>query len=77
MELFLANGMLCKIVDLDDENFTIDANPPLAGGSELQNAKVTLDLFRSGPSHEAQFVYSECIIEDSSSHTHCYLHDLP
>ena len=33
MELFLANGMLCKIVDLDDENFTIDANPPLAGAS--------------------------------------------
>ena len=33
MELFFANGMLCKIVDLDDENFTIDANPPLAGAS--------------------------------------------
>ena len=53
-ELFLANGMKCKVIEIDDEEFTIDANPPLAGAT--YSADVTLESFESGPS-QAQFEY--------------------
>lgn len=54
MDLFLANGMNCRVIELDDENFTIDANPPLAGAT--YTADVTLDSYEPGPS-QAQFGY--------------------
>lgn len=53
-ELFLANGMACRVIDLDDENFTIDANHALAGST--YSADVTLESFESGPSAK-QFEY--------------------
>lgn len=55
LELFLSNGMQCRVIDLDDETFTIDANHPLAGAT--YTADVTLNGYESGPSKE-QFVYS-------------------
>lgn len=54
-ELFLANGMKCRVVDLDEENFTIDANHALAGAT--YSAQVTLKGFENGPSEE-QFGYN-------------------
>lgn len=54
-ELFLANGMKCKVTEMDDENFTIDCNDELCGAS--YSADVTLHGFESGPS-EAQFGYN-------------------
>jgi methionine-S-sulfoxide reductase len=55
LELFLSNGMQCRVVDMDDETFTIDANHPLAGAT--YTADVTLNGYESGPSEE-QFLYS-------------------
>eukprot|EP00814_Leptocylindrus_danicus_P017383 CAMPEP_0116020044 /NCGR_PEP_ID=MMETSP0321-20121206/9575_1 /TAXON_ID=163516 /ORGANISM="Leptocylindrus danicus var. danicus, Strain B650" /LENGTH=368 /DNA_ID=CAMNT_0003490685 /DNA_START=14 /DNA_END=1120 /DNA_ORIENTATION=- len=42
MELFLQNGMKVRVTEVDDENetFTIDANPPLAGSAYSANIKV-------------------------------------
>eukprot|EP00557_Chaetoceros_sp_GSL56_P012843 CAMPEP_0176482138 /NCGR_PEP_ID=MMETSP0200_2-20121128/3212_1 /TAXON_ID=947934 /ORGANISM="Chaetoceros sp., Strain GSL56" /LENGTH=352 /DNA_ID=CAMNT_0017878427 /DNA_START=1136 /DNA_END=2194 /DNA_ORIENTATION=+ len=56
LELFLSNGMKCRVVDLDDddETFTIDANHPLAGAT--YTADVTLQGYEAGPSEE-QFVF--------------------
>jgi len=56
-ELFLANGMQCTIVDVDEEEetFTIDANHQLAGAT--YSAEVTMEGFESGPS-DGQFMYS-------------------
>lgn len=65
MELSLANGMKCKITEVNDETFVIDANPPLAGAS--YTAKVTLDKIEEGPS-EAKFLYNADGVNDSSRH---------
>lgn len=66
MGLFLANGVECKVVELDDENFTIDANPPMAGSN--YQAKVALDSFSSGPS-DAKFGYnSEAVVDDDNNY---------
>lgn len=65
MELYLANGMQCRITEIGDENFTIDANPPLAGAS--YSTEVTLDSIEDGPSEE-KFVYSPDAVKDGSKY---------
>ena len=57
LELFLSNGMECRVVDLDNEMFTIDANHPLAGAT--YTAHVTLNGFESGPSEELFMFHPE------------------
>lgn len=47
-ELMLANGLRCVVTEVGAEDFTIDANPPLAGAS--YTAKVTLLSVEEGPS---------------------------
>jgi hypothetical protein len=58
MELYLSNGMSCRIVEIDEDkdSFTIDANPPLAGAS--YTAKVTLNDVEEGPD-ENKFLYHD------------------
>ena len=46
-ELMLANGMRCEVTEVGEEDFTIDANPPLAGAS--YSANVTLVSVEEGP----------------------------
>ena len=46
-ELMLANGMRCVVTEVGEEDFTIDANPPLAGAS--YSANVTLVSVEDGP----------------------------
>ena len=46
-ELMLANGMRCVVSEVGEEDFTIDANPPLAGAS--YSANVTLVSVEEGP----------------------------
>jgi len=46
-ELMLANGMRCVVTEVCEEDFTIDANPPLAGAS--YSANVTLVSVEEGP----------------------------
>lgn len=46
-ELMLANGMRCVVTEVGEEDFTIDANPPLAGASYTAN--VTLVSVEEGP----------------------------
>jgi peptide-methionine (S)-S-oxide reductase len=65
MELYLANGMQCRITDIGDEKFTIDANPPLAGAS--YTAKITLNEIEKGPS-EAKFLYNPDKVDDGSDY---------
>jgi len=66
VELFLANGMQCRVVELDldsdEQTFTIDANNPLCGASYA--ATVTLDSFEKGPS-EKQLAYNPEAVADS------------
>eukprot|EP00565_Helicotheca_tamesis_P005117 CAMPEP_0185725650 /NCGR_PEP_ID=MMETSP1171-20130828/1857_1 /TAXON_ID=374046 /ORGANISM="Helicotheca tamensis, Strain CCMP826" /LENGTH=372 /DNA_ID=CAMNT_0028393829 /DNA_START=177 /DNA_END=1295 /DNA_ORIENTATION=+ len=50
VELFLANGMKCRVTEVSEENFTIDANHPMAGASYL--ADVTLVQVENGPNNE-------------------------
>lgn len=54
MKLFLANGMECRVIEVDHDSdpatFTIDANPPMAGSN--YNAEVVLETFQSGPRDE-------------------------
>mmetsp|Transcript_27497 Transcript_27497/g.38704 ORF Transcript_27497/g.38704 Transcript_27497/m.38704 type:complete len:235 (-) Transcript_27497:53-757(-) len=52
-ELVLANGLKCAVTEITEDNFTIDANPPLAGAS--YSAKVSLKAVEDGPS---EFEYS-------------------
>lgn len=47
VELMLANGMECRVVHVDDEKITIDANPPLAGASFL--ADLSVEGVEDGP----------------------------
>ncbi len=63
-ELFLSNGLQCRVVNVDEDEgtFTIDANHPLAGAS--YEATVTLDGFEKGPS-ERQFGYNPERVPDS------------
>lgn len=65
MELYLANGMSCKITEIGDDNFTIDANPPLAGAT--YTSKVTLDKIEKAPS-AAKFQYNSKKVEDDSEY---------
>ena len=62
MNLFLANGMECRVIEIDNDGdtatFTIDANPPMAGAN--YNAKVTLESFQAGPTDD-QFTYSPSV----------------
>ena len=46
-ELMLANRMRCVVTEVGEEDFTIDANPPLAGASYSVN--VTLVSVEDGP----------------------------
>ena len=46
-ELMLANGLKCVVTEVGEEDFTIDANPPLAGAS--YSAKVKLLSVEEGP----------------------------
>ena len=46
-ELMLANGLRCVVTEVGEEDFTIDANPPLAGAS--YSANVTLVSVEEGP----------------------------
>jgi peptide-methionine (S)-S-oxide reductase len=66
VELSLANGMQCRVVEVDldseEETFTIDANHPLAGASYEANVK--LESFENGPSAK-QFGYNPESIMDS------------
>ena len=39
-ELMLANGLKCVVAEVGEEDFTIDANPPLAGASYSANVKL-------------------------------------
>ena len=39
-ELMLANGLRCVVTEVGEEDFTIDANPPLAGASYSANVKL-------------------------------------
>ena len=39
-ELMLANGLKCVVTEVGEEDFTIDANPPLAGASYSANVKL-------------------------------------
>lgn len=63
-ELFLSNGLQCRVVNVDEDEgtFTIDANHPLAGAS--YEATVTLDGFEKGPS-DRQFGYNPERVPDS------------
>ena len=63
MELFLSNGVKCKITEIGDDTFVIDANPPLAGAS--YTAQITLDNVEEGPS-EAKFLYNADGVTDDS-----------
>lgn len=65
MELYLANGMQCRITEVGDEDFTIDANPPLAGAS--YTTKVTLNGIEEGPS-DAKFEYHAEKVDDGSKY---------
>ena len=47
VQLVLANGMKCTVTALQKDDFTIDANPPLAGAS--YTADVTLLKIDEGP----------------------------
>jgi len=47
MELTMSNGMKCIVTNVTDVDFTIDANPPLAGATYL--AQVTLVDVADGP----------------------------
>jgi peptide-methionine (S)-S-oxide reductase len=47
VELFLENGLKCVVTGVTAHNFTIDANPPLAGASYL--ADVELRCVEMGP----------------------------
>ncbi len=67
LELFLGNGMQCRVVemnldDADEPTFTIDANHPLAGAT--YDATVSLDGFEKGPS-EKQYLYNPETVADS------------
>ena len=63
MELYLANGMSCRITEIKDETFVIDANPPLAGAS--YTTKITLDSIEKGPS-DAKYLYNSDGVTDDS-----------
>mmetsp|Transcript_347 Transcript_347/g.1008 ORF Transcript_347/g.1008 Transcript_347/m.1008 type:complete len:388 (-) Transcript_347:53-1216(-) len=58
-ELMLANGLKCVVTEVGEEDFTIDANPPLAGAS--YSANVTLVSVEEGPT---QLLYREDGNED-------------
>ncbi len=62
LELYLANGMKCRITEIKGETFVIDANPPLAGAS--YTTRVTLDKIEKGPSLK-KYMYCEDIGEDN------------
>mmetsp|Transcript_70014 Transcript_70014/g.104181 ORF Transcript_70014/g.104181 Transcript_70014/m.104181 type:complete len:406 (-) Transcript_70014:182-1399(-) len=47
VELYLANGMKCRVTEVSEDNFTIDANHPMAGASYLSD--VTLLTVENGP----------------------------
>lgn len=53
-ELMLSNGVKCVVTEISDDDFTIDANPPLAGASYAAN--VTLISVEEGPQ---QLLYRE------------------
>mmetsp|Transcript_15962 Transcript_15962/g.18186 ORF Transcript_15962/g.18186 Transcript_15962/m.18186 type:complete len:369 (+) Transcript_15962:98-1204(+) len=65
MGLYLANGMECIIKDIEEDTFTIDANPPLAGAT--YKAKITLDDVEEGPS-EAKYLYNPKEVIDESKY---------
>ena len=54
-ELYLANGTKCRVVQVTNDDFTIDANPPLAGAT--YQASVTLLSMEQGPGPE-KYLYS-------------------
>lgn len=54
-ELYLANGTKCRVVKVTNDDFTIDANPPLAGAT--YQASVTLLSMEQGPGPE-KYLYS-------------------
>jgi len=58
-ELMLSNGVKCVVTEISDTDFTIDANPPLAGAS--YSANVTLISVEEGPK---QLLYGEDGNED-------------
>lgn len=62
--LLLSNGSTCYVVARTEEDFTIDANPPLAGVQ--YTAHVQLDQVESGPTTE-QWTYSSSSSTSSSS----------
>lgn len=64
-ELMLANGMKCKVSEVTDDAFTIDANPPMAGVKII--ADVTLHKVEAGPG-DAKYLYSSAVPEDGSTY---------
>lgn len=63
-ELMLANGLPCVVTEVTDEEFTIDANPPLAG--VRLNADVTLKAVEKGPSEEKYLYKAEGVKDDGN-----------
>ena len=64
LELYMSNGMKCRIAEVKEETFVIDANPPLAGAS--YNTKITLEGIENGPSEKKYEYHSEKIVDDGS-----------
>ena len=62
-ELYLANGMKCRVVNMDNEGFTIDANHPLAGAT--YSADIKLNGIQSPPSKEQYEYHPDKVISDS------------
>lgn len=60
-ELMLANGLKCVVTEVGEEDFTIDANPPLAGASYSANVKLV--RVEEGPS---KLLYREDDGEDNT-----------
>lgn len=48
VELMMANGLIAVVTEVGDEEFVVDANPPLAGASYSVNAKLL--ACEAGPS---------------------------
>lgn len=65
-ELLLASGAKCRVTAVTDADFTIDANPPLAGAS--YTASVSLKDVSKGPCREKYEYHPEEVVEEDSSY---------
>jgi len=61
-ELYLANGTKCRVTQVTDTDFTIDANPPLAGAT--YRASLTFLSIEPGPGAGKYLYTPERITED-------------